>query len=181
MRVDVPAGQRIDVHGDHTGRNGLAMSANITCAPTQAGTRHTLLMAADVSGVQVAQTPFRVTCGAVPPPATVDRNPFAALHVPPPLAPAAVPATQPALGGSVSSSFAANPGLAPGVALHGQVPGAVAIAPGEPDVGVEPTSHRFTDAAAAGRVVGAGALLGGFVVLERRRRSARLSKVGRRR
>ena len=50
---------------------------------------------------------------------------------------------------------------------------AVGLAPGEPELGVEPTSHRFTDAASAARVVGAGVLLGGFVALERRRRSAR--------
>jgi hypothetical protein len=181
MRVDVPAGQRIDVHGDHTGSNALALSANITCAPQQAGTRHTLMMAADVSGVQVARTPLLVTCGAVPPPSTAERHASSALAPPPANAPAPVAATEPALSGSASTSFAANPGLAPGAALQAQMPGVVAVAPGEPELGVEPTSHRFTDAAAAARVVGAGALLGGFGVLERRRRSARLSKVGRRR
>jgi len=96
IRVDVPAGRRIDVYGDHTGRNALNLSANVTCSAAQSGTRHTLTMAAVVSGVQVAQTPVRVTCGAVPPPAGTERNGLAAVAPPPAGPPARSPAPRPA-------------------------------------------------------------------------------------
>ena len=179
MRVEVPEQRRIDVRDDHTGQNTLVFPANITCTPRQAGTRHTLVMAADVSGREVTRTPFRVTCGAPPQSAAGGRHPLAAIAPPPALAPAAVPAAEPVLSSSVTGSFATNPVSAPGVTLRGEMPGVVALAPEERESGVE--TIKFSDAAAV-RVLGAGALLGAFVLLELQRRSARrLSKVGRRR
>lgn len=174
MDVDALSRRHIDVHDAHTGRGALTLAANITCADKHAGTRHTLLMAADVSGIEVARTPFRVACGAPPTAADPYRPPLAAA-APPAGAPVAMPAAEPSLSGSVSGATVANPGSAPGVTVTGQMPGtsAVAVAPEERESGVQPISHNFTDAMATVRVLGAGVLLGSFVAIERRRRSDR--------
>jgi hypothetical protein len=61
------------------------------------------------------------------------------------------------------------------VGLEGEIhgAGAAALAPDEREPGVEVSSLNFTDAATTARVLGAGVLFGGFVIFERRRRSAR--------
>jgi hypothetical protein len=171
MRVTVPPGIHVNVRDNHTGVNALNMSADLMCSEAQAGKRHTLVMAAEVSGIEAARTPFDVTCGAIPivagiaPVAPfVAAAPAAAAHAP-------VPVTEPGLSASSSVSHAASPAGAPGVAQSEVAGPAVAVAPDERQP--EPASNVM-------RMIGAGVLFAGFGVLEVRRRSRRaLAKVRR--
>lgn len=170
MQVRVPDGRRLDVRDDHTGRSALVVPATITCGERQAGRRHTLVMAADVLGAEVARTPFDVTCGELLPATGLGGVPLAAAG-PPAVAPVGVPATEPNLSGSTSGVFAANPASAPGLTVQGEMPGALALAPEEREPGLEPAAGDGL--AGPLRMLGAGVLFAGSAVLELRRRSLR--------
>jgi len=174
MQFVLPAGRRVDVRADHTGHNALLFSAGIRCSEYQAGIRHTLVMAADVSGKEVARTPFPVTCGPLRQLPGIFRPPGLVAAAPPAAAVAPVPATNPTLSGSFSAGHAVNPASAPG-AVHGEVSApAAAIAPEDREPATQAASNVM-------RMLGAGMLFAGFGVLEMRRRSARraVSKVRR--
>jgi hypothetical protein len=141
------------------------MPVGITCAEAQAGRRHTLVMAADVAGKEVARTPFDVTCGYVPAlPALLRGAPLAAAAPGAPAgAPAPIPVIGPGLSGSTSVAQAGNPAAAQAVA-PGNAPAPVGVM--APDESTEPASNMV-------RMVGAGLAFAAFGALEVRRRSRR--------